>query len=336
MENATSQNVLVSVIIPCYNAENYVSEAIESALSQTHTPIEIIVVDDGSTDRSVDAVCAYGEKVKILKTAQRGACAARNAGLKLCTGQYVQFLDADDVLLPNKIETQLPFLSVGQYDLVFCNGFLFGDDRPQRPIKKLRALPSPDNIDSFIYCLRHGFGTEGPLHRRSLLEKVGGFREGLAGGQEYDLHVRLGAAGARLHKLDDYLFCHRNHDDPNRITRTPKPPGFNAELMMGLLERLHRDLPDALTSEQRKEFAGALFQTSIHAYRAGAEAIAEKGFMVARALSSELEYNERIFYKFIACSADPMFAEACLKQARNIRDMLKQPFRSAFLGSGIS
>lgn len=313
---------LVSVVIPCFNAENYVAEAIDSVLSQTYPHIELIVVDDKSSDRSAEIIRTYGDKLKFKQNNHNGACFSRNTGLALSQGEYVQFLDADDLLLPQKIEKQLPFLTSNQFDLVFCNGYLFGDDRPQRPIKKLQALPSPTGIDPFIYCFLNGFGTEGPLHRRSLLEKVGGFRVGLAGAQEFDLHVRLGAAGARLHKLNDYLFLHRNHNDPNRITRTPKPPGFNAEMLIGLLKSLQENMPNSLTAERCKILASSLFQKSIYAYRNGAEEIAEKGFQLSKDISPDLEYNERLFYKLIANSVNPLFAENCLKQARILRGIL--------------
>lgn len=320
---------LVSVVIPCFNAEPFIAEAINSVLSQTHPNIEIIVVDDGSTDRSIDVVKAFGDLIRLEIMGHQGACAARNRGLEISSGDFIQFLDADDTLLPKKIGTQLPFLISGQYDLVFCNGYLFGDERPQRPIKKLRDLPLPIDVDPFIYCLFNGFGTEGPLHRRSLLEKVGGFRVGLGGGQEYDLHIRLGAVGARLHKLDDYLFRHRNHNNPKRITHTPKPPGFNAEMLMGLLACLQQDSPESLTPERCQILAGRLFQSSIHAYRNGDESAAAKGFRQAKTLSNKLEYNERPLYKFIAELINPMFAEGCLKQARVFRDSLKKPFKSS-------
>ena len=318
---------LVSIIIPCYNTDNFVSEAIYSALTQTHSNVEVIVIDDSSTDKSVDVIQSFGDQVRLEKIDHKGACAARNRGLQVSQGEFIQFLDADDVLLPNKLDMQVPILQSGQVDLVFCNGYLFGDERPRRPIKKLRDLPLPNDTDPFTYCLKNGFGTEGPLHRRSLLEKVGGFRVGLAGAQEYDLHIRLGAAGARLHKLDDYLFCHRNHNDPTRITRTPKSPGFNADMLMGLLARLQQDMPDSLTPERRKALASSLFQSSIHAYRNGAEAIAAEGFKQAKALSPDLEYKERFFYKFLANAIDPIFAESCLKQARTLRDTLRKPLK---------
>ena len=316
-------NPLISIIIPCYNAEKYVGEAIESALNQTHTNVEVIVVDDGSTDCSLGIVRSFGDRVRLEQIDRQGACAARNLGLQLSQGEFIQFLDADDVLLPNKLETQVPILQADRADLVFCNGYLFGDDRPQRPIKKLLSLPSPNGFDPFLYCLSNGFGTEGPLHRRYFLEKVRGFRKGLAGAQEIDLHVRLGAAGVRLHKLDDFLFKHRNHNSPNRITRTKKPPGFMAQVFIDMFKRLEDDCPEALTPDRRKALAGTLFQQSIYAYRDGAEAIAKIGFQSAKEISPSFSYKERRFYKLLAQCVEPILLEGILKQARSSRDILK-------------
>ncbi|MBF2000278.1 MAG: glycosyltransferase family 2 protein [Synechococcales cyanobacterium M58_A2018_015] len=315
---------LASIIIPCYNAENFVAEAIQSALNQTYDHVEVIVVDDGSTDRSIEIIRSFGDQVQLETIDHQGACAARNRGLQLSQGEFIQFLDADDVLLPNKLAVQVPILQSGQADLVFCNGYLFGDERPQRPIKKLLNLPSPAGCDPFIYCLSNGFGTEGPLHRRTLLDKVKGFREGLAGGQEYDLHIRLGAVGARLTKLDAFLFQHRNHNSPNRITRTQKPPGFLVEMFIGLAKSLEKDFPESLTSERQAALAGKIFQSSIYAYRGGAEEIANMGFKYAKELSASFPYNERVFYKFLAHYLEPMVLENLLKQARSRRDSLRK------------
>ncbi|MEB3336322.1 MAG: glycosyltransferase [Leptolyngbyaceae bacterium] len=319
---------LVSIIIPSYNAELYISEAIASALDQTYPNIEVIVVDDGSSDRSIEVIQSFGDRIRFEAISHRGACAARNRGLALSRGEFIQFLDADDALLPHKIETQLPILISGQADLVFCNGYLFGDDRPQRPIKKLLGLPTPIGIDPFIYCLSNGFGTEGPLHRRSLLSQVKGFRENLIGAQEFDLHVRLGAIGANLFKIDDFLFKHRNHDDPKRITKTPKPPGFMIELLLGLLDFIERECPDQFTDKRRSALAGKIFQDSIYAYRNGAEEAAAKGFYQARQMSSSFTYQERWIYKLLASYIEPIALEALLKRVRLVRDNLKMRFHA--------
>src|SRR2546423_7926382 len=97
----------VSVIIPNYNYARYVGGAIDSVLAQTHSDIEIIVVDDGSTDASKDVLLNYGDSIKTISQQNRGVSAARNNGVAASSGEYVAFLDADDEWLPQKIEKQV-------------------------------------------------------------------------------------------------------------------------------------------------------------------------------------------------------------------------------------
>ena len=99
---------LVSILIPCHNAEAFVADAIESALGQTHPNVEVVVVDDGSTDRSLEVIRSYDGRIRWETGPCRGACAARNRALALSLGEFIQFLDSDDLLLPQKIERQLP------------------------------------------------------------------------------------------------------------------------------------------------------------------------------------------------------------------------------------
>ncbi len=110
---------LVSIIIPCYNAERWVSEAVESCLRQTYTPIEIIVVNDGSTDASPERLRAFGDQILLIDGPNRGAAHARNTALDEARGEYIQFLDADDYLLPDKIERQMARLRENHADVVY-------------------------------------------------------------------------------------------------------------------------------------------------------------------------------------------------------------------------
>lgn len=84
---------LVSIIIPCYNSELYIAEAIECSFNQTYSNVEVIVVDDGSTDRSVEIIKSFGDRIRFEKIDHQGACAARNRGLELSQGEFIQFLD---------------------------------------------------------------------------------------------------------------------------------------------------------------------------------------------------------------------------------------------------
>jgi glycosyltransferase involved in cell wall biosynthesis len=105
---------LVSILIPCYNAEAWLAQTLESALSQTWPNTEIIVVDDGSTDRSLEIAQSFESRgVKVISQSNQGVCAARNLAFKAARGDFIQYLDADDLLAPEKIERQIALLSVG-------------------------------------------------------------------------------------------------------------------------------------------------------------------------------------------------------------------------------
>ena len=141
---------LVSILIPCYNSAAYVCEAVDSALSQTHPNFEVIVVDDGSTDESQSVLKAYGNRIRWRTIGNSGACVARNVALSMASGEYIQFLDADDLLLPEKIERQLPFLERNEADLVFCGSTTFGDINPKCD-KKTPYIPLGENEDPFVF-----------------------------------------------------------------------------------------------------------------------------------------------------------------------------------------
>ncbi|HLO51074.1 MAG TPA: glycosyltransferase [Kamptonema sp.] len=110
---------LVSIIIPCFNAEKWLEEAIESCFEQSYTPIEVIVINDGSTDGSLDIIKSYNGRLTWETGPNRGGNYARNRGFELSKGEYIQYLDADDYLLAEKIERQVNFLEKTGADIVY-------------------------------------------------------------------------------------------------------------------------------------------------------------------------------------------------------------------------
>ena len=135
------ENPKISVIIPAYNARKFIGEAIESVLNQTFPAHEIIVVDDGSTDGTEEFVKnLFKDKVRLIQQENKGMGAARNAGIQVATGNIFQFLDADDLLLPNKFEIQLDFWRRNpEFDIVYCDHLYFAGERIPND------LPSPSH-----------------------------------------------------------------------------------------------------------------------------------------------------------------------------------------------
>lgn len=118
----------VSVIIPTYNYGRFIKAAIDSALGQTHAPLEVIVVDDGSTDDTAEVVAAFGERVNYIKQENAGVCAARNRGVAESRGELIAFLDADDIWEPTKIAKQVVKFDDPEVGLVHCGMRVFDSD----------------------------------------------------------------------------------------------------------------------------------------------------------------------------------------------------------------
>jgi glycosyltransferase involved in cell wall biosynthesis len=190
---------LVSIIIPCYNAERWISEAIQSCLDQTYRPIEIIVIDDGSTDGSLEVIKSFGEAVRWETGPNRGGNAARNRGFALSQGDYIQFLDADDYLLPEKIERQVSFLEESGADVVY------GDWRHQHH--------RPDGTwflgDVIVTGMKHDIlaallspwwvAPLALLWRRQAVLQAGGWDERIYAGQDKDFLLSAALAGVSIH-----------------------------------------------------------------------------------------------------------------------------------------
>jgi len=178
----------VSVIIPCFNAAPFVEAAIDSVFSQTYKNLEIILVDNNSEDETLEVLRQYQEKktglISVLKENRRGVCFARNAGLRLASGEWIQFLDADDVLLPGKIQQQVNLI---KNDIPFIAGTpIYVDKNGQRKARP----PEPD----FFKGLFEGLGlgnTCANLWNHSILKQVGGWNEELPDTEDPELMFRL-------------------------------------------------------------------------------------------------------------------------------------------------
>lgn len=182
---------MVSIVIPCYNAGSWVGECIQSALDQTWSDTEIIVIDDGSTDQSREVIASFGDRIRHEFTTNQGGAAARNRGLELARGEWIQFLDADDVLLPDCVEGKLRMADKAGEKVVTCCKIEYF---PYVSLKGENPGPAcwDYNEHDLDRILTSGAPqTSAPLHQRHHLVAVGGFRKSLRRAQDFDLHLRL-------------------------------------------------------------------------------------------------------------------------------------------------
>ena len=219
-EAAKREGPLVSVVIPSYNYRQYLGKAIESVIGQSYPHREIIVIDDGSSD-GTDELCGQYREVKYVRVERVGLSAARNIGVQISTGDFLVFLDADDVLYPNALELNLYY--IGYYpDAAFVSG---GFDRIDREGRLLDAPESQDRFgDNYNALLRGNYiGMEATvLYRRDLFFRYF-FDPGLTACEDYDLNLRIARdlpVYGHSHKVAAYRMHERNMSrDPEWMSR---------------------------------------------------------------------------------------------------------------------
>jgi glycosyltransferase involved in cell wall biosynthesis len=198
-----SVDLRVSVIIPSFNAERYVSEAIESVLHQTHAPFEVLVVDDGSTDNTPAVAASYGQAIQLDRQPHNGISATLNRGIQQVQGELIAFLDSDDVWVLDKLQKQINvLLARPEIDMVFgyCQ-FFASPDLDEAVARRLIIpdKPQPAYLKSAL------------LIRRTSFLKAGLFDTTLRVGDFIDWYSKAAEAGLSAHLLADVLFYRRVH-----------------------------------------------------------------------------------------------------------------------------
>lgn len=207
MNNAT----LVSAIIPAYNAAAFLAEAVGSVRAQTHRAIEIIVVNDGSTDNTREVVQGLGDGIVYVEQPNSGPAAARNTGIRRARGEFIAFLDADDLWQPTKVEKQLAaFAAHPGAALVYTQMVNFSLERGREP----RPFPAEVSSGRIFERLlvENLILLSGAMIRADVLREVGGFDEGLITAEDTNLWLKI----ARRHEirgLDEVLVLRRKHGD---------------------------------------------------------------------------------------------------------------------------
>ena len=211
MTNQPPCPALVSVIIPAYNAAEFMGETLDSVFAQTFTDYEVIVINDGSSDTAEleQVLRRYPPNLRYIKQENQGAAAARNAGLRAAAGEFVAFLDGDDTWLPGFLQRQMELLNSTNADLVFADALLFGDSpldgRTFMQVDPPRGEVTAENL----LAVRVTVLTSTVLSRKAPILDVGMFDVSLRRGQDFDLWLRLAKAGVRFAYTRDVLAHHR-------------------------------------------------------------------------------------------------------------------------------
>lgn len=229
---------VVTIGIPCFNSERWLAEAVQSAIRQTWRHCEVIVVDDGSTDGSREILERFGDQIQLVAGEHRGANHARNEVLRRARGEWMQYLDADDYLLPQKIEHQLLEAGGGFEADVLYSAVIIDENHTRTQSRLNRAL------DLYAQWLSWQLPqTGGVLWRREALERIGGWNEAMPCCQEHELYLRALKAELRFQPTDIAHAVYRIWSDGTLCRRDPN-------LVVEIKTKLIDDLRAWMTAEE--------------------------------------------------------------------------------------
>lgn len=182
---------LVSIIIPCYNRQKYISDAINSCLRQSYQNIEIIVVDDGSSDESISVIKSFGQKVKLICQANQGVSVARNKGIEACTGEYLIFLDSDDWISDDLVESHiLTFKHWPDLAIACADSIGISPTGQQTELRKCNWPESPSSPKDLFLLIPPPFPAC-EMYNAELVKRYGGFYEDMKAFADSSLRIRI-------------------------------------------------------------------------------------------------------------------------------------------------
>lgn len=251
METSQATAPLVSVIIPAFNAEALLARTLESVLRQTYQNLEVLVVDDGSCDRTPEIVQQFAQqdrRLRLLRQANAGVAAARNLGIQHTNGEFVALIDADDIWYPENIEKQVNYALEGSTLVGVVYSWSVYIDETDAPLGGFRAFAIAGDV--FLTLLCHNFlgNASASLIRRSCLEKVGLYdtelrAQNAQGCEDWDLYLRI-AEQYQFRVVPEFLIGYRKL--LNSMSRDYTTMANSYCLVLQSVQQRHPEIPESL------------------------------------------------------------------------------------------
>lgn len=294
---------LISIIIPTYNRASIIGETLKSILSQTYTQWECLVVDDGSEDNTqvvMENICLSDKRFSYYQRPsfhKKGGNGARNYGLKLAKGDFIQFFDSDDLMVPQALEKKIEAIQSYDVDLVISRTEYFGTDK-----KIGYDYPfSNENVNFINYATSNvNWFTPDAIYKNTVVEGIF-FNEELLAGQEYNFNCRvLANSNVRAHKIDEVLTLRRDHDDSIGAFRQRNP---NYYLESKFYSHWHTYL-DCKSHVGSAKFDKYSLQKCVFAYLEHSD-----GFTFPKSFPSELKrvFGMKFIYFYLASWSKMVF-----------------------------
>ncbi|HFB65873.1 MAG TPA: glycosyltransferase [Aeromonadales bacterium] len=253
---------LISVIIPCFNCQEFVDEAITSVLNQDYSNKEIIIVDDGSTDESEEIIKRYSENIKIIQQKNMGLSGARNSGINHARGEYIAFLDADDYWSQHFLSAMVEQAVQSKSKLIYCGWEHVGTYR-QEPFVPPDYEDSDNKLELMIEAPR--WPVHAAIVHKSIVDELGGFNESLNYCEDFNFWIRA-ATKNRISRVSKVLAYYRHHGD-TQLSKSVLNMAFSHLNVQQTFLKEHQDIKKQLSRKQiRKITYGRLLNNAYKFY----------------------------------------------------------------------
>lgn len=314
------EDPLVSVIMPAYNSRAYLAEAIQSVLDQDYQALELIVVDDGSTDGTPDVARLFGERVHVIEQRNSGPAAARNRGVSVAHGEFIAFIDSDDIWLPGKVRAQVDYLRdnpdvgvvFGRLIRWFANADGSFGSPPELHVPASGQIIVHEEsgwiypemlLDSVIWIVS-------AMVRKSLWNSLGGLDESLRVGEDYDFFIRASRV-CKMDELDKLVALYRIHTQST--TQIIREENFECLVLIRALERFGTAGPDGREVCQqllRERLFRLFFDHGYRHYQNGSPRIALQSFRQAMTKGKKASWRALAYVLLSSIR--------CVRTARNV------------------
>lgn len=315
-----ADSLVLSVVIPCFNGAQWVGEAIDSVLSQASADVEVVVVDDGSTDDTNEVLAEFGQRIVVLHQHNSGVVAARRAGVKAATGQFIKFLDADDIVPAGALEL-LQWLAVRHEEEVLIGRVgVFGDNigDAHRDMYRIGYQPEPSAEVRSEFLLTQATHSSAWMIPRTVFAAHDLFgNERIQMGEEFGFCMRLIATGVRIRYIDADVCLVRVHESTGRLSRSVDPARHLVQAeeinraARFIRERIPGHSPDAF-----KQIARMCWSRGRSCLRVGCEQAAGQYFALARAIDPAVVPLGSGLYRTLTALTGPRASEWMLEVSK--------------------
>lgn len=305
----------ISVIVPCFNAEKWIGHAIDSVLNQSYPNFELLVINDGSTDGTAKILERYGEDVRVIEQRNRGVSASRKKGCEHASGDYIKFLDADDILPPGALHSAANLairfpedIIVGRSNVIDEAGSFLSTSGYNLPLR-----PSNESLVGGEYLLTQATHSGLWLVPREVLSHASCFDSTIKLGEEYFFTMQLMATNRKMRFVDALVYSVRDHCADGRLSRVGSESDYFR--MLSLIKDsvcLIKEHIKVYDHEAIRIIARLCWSRGRHCLRCGFSSAATAYFSFASSLDRRVVPNGRLTYRFLCGLLGPVGAERTL------------------------